>query len=61
MIGTETINYNRSNKYEGDLYYGNQKPNKTKQKGKYPTKFLGTFTRILQKNSPKSIDDKIKY
>tara|TARA_R100000231_G_scaffold26357_1_gene23926 strand:+ start:10059 stop:10742 length:684 start_codon:yes stop_codon:yes gene_type:complete len=59
MIGNESINYDRTNKYEGDLYYGNQKPNKSKQKGKYPTTFLGSFTRILQKKTPKSIHDKI--
>jgi len=59
MIGTENITYNRSNPYDGNLYYGNQKPNKSNQIGKYPTNFLGSFTRILQKKSPKSIDDKI--
>ncbi len=57
MIGDEEISYNRTNKYEG--YYGNQTPNSSKQKGKYPTTYLGEFPRIIQKKSPKSINDEI--
>tara|TARA_R110002110_G_scaffold67633_5_gene184124 strand:- start:736 stop:1416 length:681 start_codon:yes stop_codon:yes gene_type:complete len=59
MIGDQQMTNNRTNNYEGDLYYGNQKPNKSNHKGRFPTDFLGTFKRILQKNSPKSVDDEI--
>tara|TARA_R110000851_G_C13054278_1_gene563383 strand:+ start:771 stop:1466 length:696 start_codon:yes stop_codon:yes gene_type:complete len=59
MNGTELMTNNRTNSYEGDLYYGNQKPNKSNHKGRFPTDFLGKFKRILQKNSPKSVDDEI--
>lgn len=59
MIGDEVANYKRNNKYEGDNYYGNQKPNESKHVGKFPTTYLGTFPRILQKKSPKSIHDDI--
>ena len=60
MIGDKIINYNRTNKYK-DGYYGDQKPNKTKQTGFYPKSFLGIFSnkRNKQKKSPKSIDDEI--
>jgi len=58
MIGDAIVEYKRSNGYEGG-YYGNQKPNITKNKGKFPTDFLGEFTRILQRKSPKSINDEI--
>jgi len=57
MIGNQEISYNRKNNYDG--YYGNQKPNTSKQKGKYPTTYLGEYSRILQKKSPKSINDEI--
>jgi len=59
MIGTDLMLNNRTNSYEGDLYYGNQKPNISNHKGRFPTTFLGKFSRILQKSSPKSIDDNI--
>tara|TARA_R100001015_G_C4580524_1_gene137079 strand:- start:118 stop:795 length:678 start_codon:yes stop_codon:yes gene_type:complete len=59
MEGEQIINYARNNTYENNQYYGNQKPNKSIQKGKYPTNFLGTFKRIIQKNSPKSIHKEI--
>ena len=59
MIGDESMNKKRTNEYKGDLYYGNQKPNESKHNGRYPTTFLGTFKRLLQKLSPKSIDDTI--
>ena len=29
MIGGEQMTNNRTNSYEGDLYYGNQKPNQS--------------------------------
>lgn len=59
MIGYDDMSINRSNSYEGDLYYGNQKPNESNHIGRYPTTYLGTFKRILQKKSPKSIHDDI--
>ena len=60
MVGDKVITYNRKNKYK-DGYYGQQKPNKTTQKGFYPKSFLGMFSnkRNQQKKSPKSIDDDI--
>ena len=59
MIGNEVVKHKRTNKYEGDNYYGNQKPNESNHVGRFPTTYLGTFTRILQKKSPKSIHDDI--
>lgn len=59
MIGDEVVHHERKNKYEGDNYYGNQKPNVSNHKGRYPTTFLGMFKRIVQKKSPKSISDDI--
>lgn len=56
MRGDEVVEYNRRRSYEGN-YYGAQKPNKTTQKGRYPTTFLGAYKRVLQKNNPKSVPD----
>ena len=58
MIGNEIIEHHRRNKYE-DGYYGNQIPNVSKHIGRFPTDFLGEFKRIIQKKSPKSINDEI--
>ena len=57
MEGEEEIEYNRTNSYDG--YYGKQTPNKSKQKGKYPTTYLGSYPRIIQSKNPKSIHDSI--
>ena len=51
MIGEQKMNNKRSNNYSGDLYYGDQKPNESNHIGRYPTTYLGTFKRILQKKS----------
>jgi len=59
MIGDDDMKRIRNKKYEGDLYYGNQKPNKSTHKGRFPTNFLGKFARISQTKSPKSINDDI--
>lgn len=59
MIGNDDMSKDRNNSYKGDNYYGEQKPNKSNHKGRYPTSFLGKFKRILQKKSPKSIHDDI--
>ena len=59
MIGNEIFKNKRNNNYEGDNYYGNQKPNESNHIGKFPTTYLGTFPRIIQKKSPKSIHDEI--
>ena len=59
MIGDEIIYKERNNSYKGNQYYGNQKPNISNHKGKYPTNFLGKFKRIIQSKSPKSINDEI--
>ena len=59
MIGNDLMLNNRTNSYDGELYYGIQKPNISNHTGRYPTTFLGKFKRILQKNSPKSINDDI--
>ena len=58
MIGTQIINRKVKNPYT-DGYYGNQTPFVTTQIGRYPRNNLGKFTRLSQKNSPKSIDDNI--
>ena len=59
MIGDEIQHYNRKNKYEGNQYYGNQKPNSAHYVGKYPSTFMGAFKRLIQKDSPKSIQPEI--
>ena len=59
MIGDEKMTNKRNNSYEGNLYYGEQKPNQSNHSGRFPTTFLGEYTRILQKDSPKSIHDDI--
>ena len=59
MIGNDDMTNIRKNKYEGDSYYGNQTPNKSTHKGRFPTNFLGKFSRIIQTKSPKSIHDDI--
>lgn len=59
MIGDKKMYHERNNSYQGNQYYGNQKPNVSNHTGKYPTTYLGSFTRILQKNSPKSVNDQI--
>ena len=58
MVGDKIINNNRKRTYK-DGYYGDQKPHKTTQKGRYPRNFMGAFKRLSQKKNPKSIDDKI--
>ena len=59
MKGDDVVKFKRTNNYEGDNYYGNQTPNESNHIGRYPTTYLGTFKRILQKKSPKSIHDDI--
>ena len=59
MIGDEIHHHERKNKYEGDQYYGDQKPNVSHHKGRYPTNFMGRFKRLLQTKSPKSIQPEI--
>lgn len=59
MIGNEIVHHERNNKYTGNQYYGDQKPNVSNHVGRYPTTFLGTFKRIIQKKSPKSVSDEI--
>lgn len=59
MIGEEIMKNNRTNGYNGELYYGDQKPNQSNHKGRFPTDFLGKFQRIIQKKSPKSVNDEI--
>lgn len=58
MVGNKKISYKRNNSYKGE-YYGDQVKNHTEQIGTYPTTFLGKFSRILQKDNPKSICDDI--
>ena len=59
MIGTEVHHHERKNKYTGDQYYGDQKPNVSHHVGRFPTTFMGRFKRIIQKKSPKSISNDI--
>jgi len=60
MIGNDDMTNKRNNSYnEEDSYYGNQKPNQSNHKGRFPTNFLGKFSRIIQTKSPKSIHDDI--
>ena len=59
MIGDQIATNKRNNNYIGNQYYGDQKPNFSNHVGKYPTTFLGSFKRILQKTSPKSVPDEI--
>ena len=59
MIGNDDMSMKRTNEYKGDNYYGDQKPNESNHTGRYPTTFLGIFKRILQKKSPKSVQDDI--
>ncbi len=59
MIGNEKMTNKRSNSYSGDLYYGDQKPNQSNHTGRFPTTFLGEYSRIIQTDSPKSIHDDI--
>ena len=59
MIGEEIMTRSRGH-YAGDnTYYGKQKPVQSTQKGRYPTNFLGKFSRKIQSKSPKSISDDI--
>lgn len=60
MIGNDDMTITRSNAYDGkDKYYGKQIPTKSTHKGRFPTNFLGKFSRIIQSKSPKSIQDEI--
>ena len=59
MIGDEIRHRERKNKYEGDNYYGNQKPCVSHNVGGFPSTFMGSFKRLIQKDSPKSIQDEI--
>lgn len=59
MIGDDDMSIKRSNAYKGDNYYGDQIPTESNHRGRFPTTFIGTFKRILQKKTPKSIDDEI--
>jgi DNA modification methylase len=60
MIGDEIMKNTRSNHYDGEnTYYGSQKPTKCNHKGRFPTDFLGKYSRIIQTKSPKSIHDDI--
>jgi len=60
MIGNDDMTITRSNAYDGkDKYYGKQIPTKSTHKGRFPTNFLGKFSRIIQTKSPKSISDDI--
>ena len=59
MIGNENMTRHRNATTEKDQYYGKQKQTKSTHKGRFPTNFLGKFSRIIQKTSPKSVQDEI--
>lgn len=59
MEGTEEKTYSRNHSKQGSYYNIKHVDHTTTVKGRYPKDFLGCFTRILQKKSPKSIDDAI--
>ena len=56
--GNQINNNIRRNNYKNG-YYGKQIPNKSTHRGRYPTTYLGEYTRIIQKVTPKSINDEI--
>tara|TARA_Y100001972_G_scaffold118343_1_gene158344 strand:- start:788 stop:1462 length:675 start_codon:yes stop_codon:yes gene_type:complete len=59
MIGDEVNHYKRNKKHMDTNYYGEHKQIDSYHVGKFPTTYLGSFGRINQKKSPKSIHDDI--